>query len=181
MKTFQEVINTPPDAYISGGFEAYVTAPRTSQTKSGKTIHKCKLSDGGASVIEATSFAASFAPYEGKKVAFTGMGLKRGADYNGTAQVSIGDRAQIAVAGEGAPAAAPSVQRDGNSTTVLKPKEPVNPALRIADMGSLFVLCYREAGKTAENVGRGEDHESIRAIATTYFIQATKDGLLAGR
>lgn len=68
-------------------------------------MFKAKLQEGGLT-IDATSFATDFQPHVGKLVKFVGMGIKRGDDYNGVPQLSIGDKARWIPAGD-APTQAP--------------------------------------------------------------------------
>ena len=86
-------IKTEPGAYIKGPFQANVSDAKSIQTKTGKTMFKAKLTDG-QHTASATSFSQTFEHFDGKRVEFSGMGLKRGDDYNGTAQVGIGDKAK---------------------------------------------------------------------------------------
>lgn len=105
IKSLKEAIQTPVGEYISGGFQAVVVNHKTLTTKTGKTFYKAKLSEGDLTV-DASSFSTDFAPHVGKLVKWVGMGLKRGDDYNGVAQVSIGDKARWIPAGD-APTVAP--------------------------------------------------------------------------
>lgn len=98
LKTLQEIANTAPGAYISGGFQANVKDAKARQSKSGKNFYTCTLVEGGLEV-SATSFSRDLTPLDGHLVKFTGMGLKRGDDYNGKAQVSLGDKAIISPVG----------------------------------------------------------------------------------
>lgn len=99
LKSLQEAANTAPGAFISGGFQANVSKVQTLQgKKTGKTFWKCLLSEGGLEV-SATSFDRDLSSLEGHLVKFTGMGLKRGDDYNGKAQISLGDKAIISLIG----------------------------------------------------------------------------------
>ena len=117
IKSLQEAVNTPPGSYISGGFQAVVANAKSLQTKTGKTMFKAKLQEGGLT-IDATSFTTDFAPHVGKLVKFMGMGLKRGDDYNGVPQISIGDKARWIPAGDApteAPATAPQSAPQGQT------------------------------------------------------------------
>jgi len=99
LKSLQQAANTAPGAFISGGFQANVSKVQTLQgKKTGKTFWKCLLSEGGLEV-SATSFDRDLSSLEGHLVKFTGMGLKRGDDYNGKAQISLGDKAIISPIG----------------------------------------------------------------------------------
>ena len=103
LKTLQEAANTAPGAFISGGFQANVSKVQALQgKKTGKTFWKCTLSEGGLEVT-ATSFNRDLFPLEGHLVKFTGMGLKRGENYNDKAQISLGDKTIISPVGDSQP------------------------------------------------------------------------------
>ena len=68
-------------------------------TKTGKTFYKANLSGDGVEV-SATSFSRDLSPLEGKLVKFGGMGIKRGDDFQGKPQVSLGDKSIISPVGE---------------------------------------------------------------------------------
>ena len=90
--SLENAINTPAGEYIRGGFAATIQMPQTRQTKAGKSFYVCKAADG-AHRADLSSFSQDFSKYDGQRVHFSGMGLKRGDDYNGTAKITIGDKA----------------------------------------------------------------------------------------
>lgn len=91
--SLENAINTPPGEYIRGGFAATIQMPQTRVSKDGgKPFYVAKLADG-AFRADVVSWAKDFAPFNGQRVHFSGMGLKRGDDYNGTAKITIGDKA----------------------------------------------------------------------------------------
>jgi hypothetical protein len=90
--SLENCINTPPGEYIRGGFAATIQMPQTRQTKTGKAFYVCKAA-AGAHRADLSSFSQDFAKYDNQRVHFSGMGLKRGDDYNGTAKITIGDKA----------------------------------------------------------------------------------------
>jgi len=94
LKSLQEAANTAPGAFISGGFQANVQNAKARQSKAGKNFWTCTLTEGSLEV-SATSFSKDLTSLDGHLVKFTGMGLKRGDDYNGKAQISLGDKAII--------------------------------------------------------------------------------------
>jgi len=98
LKTLAEAVQTAPGAFISGGFQANVQNAKARQSKAGKNFWSCTLTEGGLEV-SATSFSRDLTPLDGHLVKFTGMGLKRGDDYNGKAQISLGDKAIISPIG----------------------------------------------------------------------------------
>ena len=109
-KTLQELANTAPGTFFSGSFQANVSGCKAVSTKTGKTFYKATLSGDGVEV-SATSFSRDLAPLEGKLVKFGGMGIKRGDDYQGKPQVSLGDKSIISPVGEAtqsAPATTPN-------------------------------------------------------------------------
>ena len=98
-KTLQELANTAPGTFFSGSFQANVSGCKAVSTKTGKTFYKATLSGDGVEV-SATSFSRDLSPLEGKLVKFGGMGIKRGDDYQGKPQVSLGDKSIISPVGE---------------------------------------------------------------------------------
>jgi hypothetical protein len=98
LKTLQEAANTAPGAFISGGFQANVQNAKARQSKAGKSFWTCTLTEGSLEV-SATSFSKDLTSLDGHLVKFTGMGLKRGDDYNGKPQISLGDKAIISPIG----------------------------------------------------------------------------------
>jgi hypothetical protein len=108
-KTLQELANTAPGTFFSGTFQANVSGCKAVSTKTGKTFYKANLSGDGVEV-SATSFSRDLSPLEGKLVKFGGMGIKRGDDYQGKPQVSLGDKSIISPVGEATQSApAPTV------------------------------------------------------------------------
>lgn len=98
LKSLQEAANTAPGAFISGGFQANVQNAKARQSKAGKSFWTCTLTEGSLEV-SATSFSKDLTSLDGHLVKFTGMGLKRGDDYNGKPQISLGDKAIISPIG----------------------------------------------------------------------------------
>ena len=101
-KTLQDVNNTAPGTFFSGTFLANVSNCKSVATKTGKTFYKATLTEGGVEA-SATSFSRDLAPLDGKLVKFGGMGIKRGDDYQGKAQISLGDKSIISPVGEALP------------------------------------------------------------------------------
>ena len=101
LKSLQEVANTAPGAYISGGFQATVSKVKQRAAKTtGKVFFSCVLSEGSVSVGALSD--RDITALDGKLVKFMGMGIKRANDYNGTPQVNINDKTTIVPLGEGA-------------------------------------------------------------------------------
>jgi hypothetical protein len=170
-KTLTDVVNTAPDSYVEGGFTATVVQPASRQTKTGKTFFKATLQDGNVTV-DATSFSQTFDHWAGKRVRFYGQGIKRGADYNGKAQVTLGDRVKVSVEGEagassGSPSPAPAIERA--PAPVMGFKE------RLDGYTGLFKHCYFKAQEI--NAQFELSPEDTRQIATAFFIQGVRDGL----
>lgn len=105
LKNLQEVANTAPGSYISGGFQAVVSKVKQRTAKaSGKIFYACSLTEGNLTI--AGLFDPDVTALEGKLVKFMGMGIKRGNDYNNVAQVNISDKTTIlAVEGGAIPVA----------------------------------------------------------------------------
>jgi hypothetical protein len=113
-KTLQELANTAPGTFFSGTFQANVSGCKAVSTKTGKTFYKANLSGDGVEV-SATSFSRDLSPLEGKLVKFGGMGIKRGDDFQGKSQVSLGDKSIISPVGE-ATQSAPATTVTGTPT-----------------------------------------------------------------
>ena len=103
-KTLEDVVNTAAGSFFSGSFLANVSNCKSVNTKTGKVFYKATLTEGGVEAL-ATSFSRDLAPLDGKLVKFGGMGIKRGDDYQGKAQISLGDKSIISSVGEALPSA----------------------------------------------------------------------------
>jgi len=100
LKSLQEVANTAPGSYVSGGFQAVVSKVKERTAKaSGKKFYSCSITEGNLTI--AALCDRDVTALEGKLVKFMGMGIKRGNDYNGVAQVNIGDKTTILPVGDG--------------------------------------------------------------------------------
>ncbi len=98
--SLQNAINTPAGEFLKE-FEATISNAKSQNSKAGKTFWKAVATDGQFKA-NLTCFSQTFEHFEGKRVKFSGMGIKRGDDYNGTAQISIGDKAKWTAVGDGA-------------------------------------------------------------------------------
>lgn len=150
-KTLQELANTAPGTFFSGSFQANVSGCKAVSTKTGKTFYKATLSGDGVEV-SATSFSRDLAPLDGKLVKFGGMGIKRGDDYQGKPQVSLGDKSIISPVGEAtqsAPATTPNPTPLAASTRIegVTVGMAVNKAVDIAiAQGTMNEMCiYHQA------------------------------------
>jgi hypothetical protein len=100
LKSLQEVANTAPGSYVSGGFQAVVSKVKQRTAKaSGKIFYACSITEGNLTI--AALCDRDVTALEGKLVKFMGLGIKRGNDYNGVAQVNIGDKTTILPVGDG--------------------------------------------------------------------------------
>jgi hypothetical protein len=119
LKSLQEAANTAPGAFISGGFQANVQNAKARQSKAGKSFWTCTLTEGSLEV-SATSFSKDLSSLEGHLVKFTGMGLKRGDDYNGKPQISLGDKAIISPIGGTIAIPQPSTPSEAKSPVIAQ-------------------------------------------------------------
>jgi hypothetical protein len=106
------ILSVQPGEYVKGTVTANVSNARPVVTKAGKTIFKCTLREG-QDVVEATSFSKTFEHIDGKRVQFSGMGIRRGDDHGGKACVVIGDKVVFKAVGEPTP-----------TETAPQPEEP---------------------------------------------------------
>ena len=150
-KTLQDLVNTAPGSFFSGSFQANVSGCKAISTKTGKTFYKATLTEGGVEA-SATSFSRDLSPLDGKLVKFGGMGIKRGDDYQGKAQISLGDKSIISPVGEAtqsAPATTPNPTPLAASTRIegVTVGMAVNKAVDIAiAQGTMNEMCiYHQA------------------------------------
>ena len=150
-KTLQDVVNTAAGSFFSGSFQANVSGCKAISTKTGKTFYKCTLTEGGVEA-SATSFSRDLSPLDGKLVKFGGMGIKRGDDYQGKAQISLGDKSIISPVGEAtqsAPATTPNPTPLAASTRIegITVGMAINKAVDIAiAQGTMNEMCiYHQA------------------------------------
>ena len=128
--SLENAINTPAGEYVRGGFAATIQMPQTRAMKSGKSFYVCKAADG-AFRADLSSFTQDFEKYNGQRVHFSGMGLKRGDDYMGTAKITIGDKAVWKSLGAGDAAAevhSEATQAFPATVTRSVPKPYIPPA-----------------------------------------------------
>jgi hypothetical protein len=120
-KTLTDVANTQPGQFVSGKFTATMSKTAERQSKSGNSFYKAVMSDGIVT-IDVTSFSRDLRPFEGQLVTIGGMGIKRGEDYKGVAQISLGDKAVIssqgASLGHPADVGAPGASKPAESKTM---------------------------------------------------------------
>jgi len=93
----------------------------------GKKFYSCSITEGNLTI--AALCDRDVTALEGKLVKFMGMGIKRGNDYNGVAQVNIGDKATILPVGDAA-ITAPSIY-------VLPPAQYVNSPAEAAPVSRI--------------------------------------------
>jgi len=164
IKTLAEVAATAPGSFISGGFQAVVTNPKSIVSKkSGKTFYKATLTEGGLKVV-ATSFTTDFAPLAGKLTKWIGMGISRGDDYNGTAQVTIGDKARWIPVGE------------GEATTPQAPQTPVPAASKPSGRpeGVTVGMSINNACNLAASRGEADNMHTVYQIASDLIRLSAK-------
>ena len=99
-KTLVDVANTQPGAYAQGPFQGTISKTQARQSKAGKAFHKAVITDG-ITTIDVTSFSRDLNPFEGQLVTINGMGIKRGEDFRGMAQISLSDKTTITSSGVG--------------------------------------------------------------------------------
>jgi len=96
------ILSVQPGEYVKGAVIADVSNAKAIQTKTGKTIFKATLRDG-QQLVEATSFSKTFEHIDGKRVQFSGPGIRRGDDYNGKVGVTFGEKVVFKAVGEPTP------------------------------------------------------------------------------
>ena len=150
------ILSVNPGEYVKGAVVADVSNAKAIQTKSGKTIFKATLRDG-QNVLDATSFSKTFEHVDGKRVQFSGPGIKRGDDYNGKANVIIGDKVVFKAVGESAPTQPtpePEEPRKSEAKPVPAPSRVEGVTVGMAINKAVDTLNAQELGVTEEAVWR---------------------------
>jgi hypothetical protein len=150
------ILSVNPGEYVKGAVVADVSNAKAIQTKSGKTIFKATLRDG-QNVVDATSFSKTFEHVDGKRVQFSGPGIKRGDDYNGKANVVIGDKVVFKAVGEPTPtetAPQPEEPRKIDSRPIPAPSRVEGVTVGMAINKAVDTLNAQELGVTEEAVWR---------------------------
>ena len=177
--SLENAINTPPGEYIRGGFAATIQMPQTRQTKTGKAFYVCKAADG-AHRADLSSFSQDFAKYDNQRVHFSGMGLKRGDDYNGTAKITIGDKAIWKSLGAGDEAAEVHSVTTQAFPTITVSKQPVylNSPVRVEGAAVGNALTNATSLAIASNIKSQALESFLFHTASKYLRTANK--LLSG-
>jgi len=164
-KTLQDVNNTAPGTFFSGTFLANVSNCKQISTKTGKTFYKCTLTEGSDEAY-ATSFSRDLSPLEGKLVKFGGMGIRRGDDFGGKSQVSLGDKSIISPVGE-ATQSAPATTSNPTPLAASTRIEGVTVGMAI---NKAVDICIKTGEITEENLW----HWSSSLIRLAQKLQAGK-------
>lgn len=142
-KLLQDLVNTAPGSFFSGTFLANVSECKSINTKTGKTFFKATLTEGGVEA-SAMSFTRDLSPLQGKLVKFGGMGIKRGDDFNGKAQLTLGEKSIISPVGEALPPSSsptPQPTQSAASTRIegvtvgMAVNKAVDISIRLEDVG----------------------------------------------
>lgn len=120
------IVEVNPGEYVKGTVTANVEGAKALTTKTGKTIFKATLRDG-QHTVDATSFSKTFEHVNGKRVQFSGPGIRRGDDYNGRITVVFGDKVVFKPLSEATPtqpAPAAEEPRKTQGNAVSAPPSP---------------------------------------------------------
>jgi hypothetical protein len=150
------ILSTNPGEAVKGTVIANVSNARPLVTKAGKTIFKCTLREG-QDIVEATSFSKTFEHIDGKRVQFSGMGIRRGDDHGGKACVVIGDKVVFKAVGEPTPsqtAPQPEEPRKSEAKPVPAPSRVEGVTVGMAINKAVDTLNAQELGVTEEAVWR---------------------------
>jgi len=161
-KTLVDVANTQPGAYVSGPFQGTMSRTAARTSGSGKSFYKGTLTDG-LTTIDCTSFGRNLTTLEGQLITVTGMGIKRGEDYKGMAQITIGDKAVITSNGVGSAAPAQSIPLVQTGHSGSSNGAPRNEAPR--NEGIVIGACLNKAVDVCISVG-ATDEEAIWRVAS---------------
>lgn len=161
-KTLVDVANTQPGAYVSGPFQGTMSKTAARMSNAGKAFYKGTITDG-LTTIDCTSFVRNLTQFEGQLITLNGMGIKRGEDYKGMAQITIGDKAVITSNGVGSAAPAQSIPLAQTGHSGSSAAAPRNEAHR--NEGIVIGACLNKAVDICIAVGASEE-ESIWRVAS---------------
>jgi ribosomal protein L4 len=142
------ILSVQPGEYVKGSVIADVSNAKAIQTKTGKTIFKATLRDG-QQLVEATSFSKTFEHIDGKRVQFSGPGIRRGDDYNGKVGVTFGEKVVFKAVGEPtptetAPEAPEPRKSEGKAVSMPSRIEGVTVGMAIVDVLNAQQLAVTE-------------------------------------
>lgn len=122
MLTVSDLLKQAPDSYVEGGFQAVV---RSTEPAQGKRPPKAILADStGAATIKATLWGRPRLDV-GHVYVFAGKGIKLSV-YQGTNEVSIGDKATIDAVGASVHAPEQAQRAAAGAPSVNGTPQPVN-------------------------------------------------------
>lgn len=160
-KTLQDVANTQPGAFVSGPFQGTMSKTAARTSGSGKSYYKGTLTDG-LTTIDCTSFGRNLTQLEGQLITVTGNSIKRGEDYRGMAQITIGDKAVIISNGAGsAMAQSIPLAHTGHPSATNAPSAPAPHR----NEGIVIGACLNKAVDVCIAVG-ATDEEAIWRVAS---------------
>lgn len=168
------ILTAQPGEYIKGAIVANVSGVKAAQTKAGKTFFKATLTDGITKVY-ATSWTQTFEHVDGKRVQFSGPGMKRSDDYQNTPQVTFGEKVVFKAVSEATPsqtAPAPEEPRktQGNATSGPSRIEGVTVGMAVNKAVDILV---------ARNEHIGADDVWQTASMLIRVAQKLQEGYLA--
>ncbi len=139
------ILTAQPGEYIKGAIVANVSGVKAAQTKAGKTFFKATLTDGVTKVY-ATSWTQTFEHVDGKRVQFSGPGMKRSDDYQNTPQITFGEKVVFKPVSEATPtqtAPAPEEPRKTQATASNGPSriEGVTVGMAINKAVDILIDC----------------------------------------
>ena len=148
------ILSVNPGEYVKGTVVANVERAKAITTKTGKTIFKATLRDG-ANTVEATSFSKTFEHVDGKRVEFSGQGIKRGDDYNGKVGVVFGDKVRfnpVSDATPTQPTPQPEEPRKTQGTAANEPSRIEGVTVGMAVNKAVDTLIANNEGVTAQRL-----------------------------
>ncbi len=168
------ILSAQPGEYIKGAIIANVSGVKAAQTKAGKTFFKATLTDGVTKVY-ATSWTQTFEHVDGKRVQFSGPGMKRSDDYQNTPQITFGEKVVFKPVSEATPtqtAPAPEEPRKIEANAASGPSRIEGVTVGMAVNKAVDIL-------VAKNESIGADDVWQTASMLIRVAQKLQEGHLA--
>ena len=170
--TIAEIKALPDGSWVSAEVVGDISSAKNMDTKTGKKMGVAKLGDS-TDTIDLTSFDKQFTGVNGKRVEFTGPGMKKDS-YNGYAKLMIGGKTMM------------NVIEGGGDLPEAPVKNPSGPAPAPVAGGEAFEEAFFRRVKTGMQMAidleiEFDGHvvlksEDKRAIAISYQIAAERAG-----
>lgn len=166
------------DSWVNDGFTAVVRAIKPPPANDAKKFWKCTLADttGSATISMTVFFAPKFS--EGDQIDVVGQGIKR-KEYNGTAEVSVGQKSEIHIVGRAVRNQEPGTASPAAAGAEAQPKGDFHKVMKRQALLYLHCLDYARQvdAKNKAVTGTHLVPDLFQACVSSLFIEANRQGI----